>query len=124
MNFLGLDYGIKKIGVALATGPLAEPLATFATSRSMAQIQDLAKAHHIDLIVIGQPDKSLGLEFNKFINSLKVNNLKLKIVDETLSSHDARQSLSHTSPKRRKAEEHAVSATLILQNFLDSQIRA
>ena len=119
MSILGHDYGTAKIGVALATGPLAEPLATFDTKTSIKKIKDLIIKLQIEKIIIGKPDKSLDLEFEKFVNSLKIENLKLKIIDETLSSHDARESLLHTTRKRRRELEHAAAATIILQNWLD-----
>ena len=35
MNYLGIDYGDAKVGVALATGPLAEPLTTVKTEKAI-----------------------------------------------------------------------------------------
>ncbi len=122
MNYLGLDYGQKNIGVALAIGPLAEPLITFSTAKSISLIKALVEKHHIDEIIIGQPDKLLESEFKGFVDQLSILNRPLSIVDETLSSHDARQALLHTSRTRRKNSEHAVAATIILQSFLDYQL--
>ena len=121
MNYLGLDYGQKHIGVALATGPLAEPLTTIPTETALQLIKELVDKHHIDEIIIGQPDQVLKLDFEKFLNSLQISNFKFQIVDETLSSHDARQSLLHTTQKKRRLSEHSASAAVILQNWLDSQ---
>lgn len=111
MNYLGIDYGAVKIGVALATGPLAEPLTTIKTEKALQSIKLLINKHNIDSVVVGDCP-----EF--FLNKLS----DLAIVhqaDETLSSYDARQSLLHTSQKKRRLSEHAVSATIILQNWLD-----
>ena len=129
MNYLGLDYGTKHIGVALATGPLAEPLITIPPSKALKLIAELVKKYDISEIVIGQPDKVLKLEFKKFVNYLlakretrfEIVNCELKIVDETLSSMDARQSLLHTTQKRRRTGEHSAAASIILQNWLDSK---
>ncbi|OGC93001.1 hypothetical protein A3D85_00545 [Candidatus Amesbacteria bacterium RIFCSPHIGHO2_02_FULL_47_9] len=120
MSFLGLDYGIKHIGVAVAAGPLAEPLTTLPASRAFKLINKLVDKRHIDTIIIGRPDKSLKKAFENFINSLEIRNSKLEIVDETLSSYDARVHLQHTTQKRRKQKEHSVSAAIILQSWLDS----
>ena len=70
MIYLGLDYGTAKIGVALATGPLAEPLATFDTKSSIKKIKELIVKLQIEKIIIGKPDKSLSFEFEKFVNLL------------------------------------------------------
>ena len=120
MNYLGLDYGQKHIGVALATGPLAEPLTTIPTQNALQLIKELVDKHHIDEIIIGQPDQVLKLDFEKFLNSLQISNFKFQIVDETLSSHDARQFLLHTSQKKRRLGEHSASAAIILQSWPDS----
>ncbi|MEK7163556.1 MAG: Holliday junction resolvase RuvX [Patescibacteria group bacterium] len=121
MIYLGLDYGTAKIGVALATGPLAEPLATFDTKSSIKKIKELIVKLQIEKIIIGKPDKSLSFEFEKFVNLLNPDLIgsKLKIVDETLSSHDARLALLHTTQTRRKEKEHSVAAAIILQSWLD-----
>lgn len=120
MNYLGLDYGLAKVGVAIATSPLAEPLTTLDTKNAIQIIKELAKKYHIDTIIIGQPDQSLNLEFENFVHSLDIGHWTLVIVDETLSSHEAREKLFHTTQKRRKNLEHQVAATIILQNWLDN----
>ena len=114
MNYLGIDYGAVRTGVALATGPLAEPLATVKTEKALQSIKLLIHKHTIDSIVVGDCPEI----FLDKLSELAV----VHRVDETLSSHDARQSLLHTSQKKRRLSEHAVSATIILQNWLDQNI--
>ena len=112
MSILGLDYGKAKVGVALATGILAEPLTTLNTQTSIQLIRELITKHNVDKIIIGEVSE----EFLAELNGL---GLEVKVVDETLSSHDARESLLHTTRKRRRELEHAAAATIILQNWLD-----
>ncbi len=114
MNILGLDYGAKYIGVALATSPLAEPLTTIPTDRFFAELPALIEKHQVTHIIIGDQTPQ------EFIAQLKTNNQELITIDETLSSHDARQSLLHTTQTRRKENEHSVAAAIILQSWLDS----
>lgn len=113
MNYLGLDYGQKNIGVALATGPLAEPLTTIPTKSALQLIKELIEKHHIETLVIGMHHASMDNTFEQL-------GLPVYYQDETLSSHDARESLFHTTQKRRRAGEHAASAAIILQSWLDS----
>ena len=112
MNYLGLDYGDVQIGVALTTGSLAEPLTTINTAKAIQLIKQLILDHKIDAIVIGDcPEIFLD----------KLSDLTLvHRVDETLSSHDARQSLLHTTQKKRRTNEHTVAAAIILQNWIDT----
>ncbi|MBI2587234.1 pre-16S rRNA-processing nuclease YqgF [Candidatus Amesbacteria bacterium] len=114
MNVLGLDYGQKHIGVALATGPLAEPLTTIPTQNALQLIKELIKKHHIKAIIIGMHDASMH-------DTLMQLGLPVYEVDETLSTQDAVKSLFHTTQKRRQTKEHSVAATLILQFWLDSE---
>jgi len=116
MNYLGLDYGQKHIGIALATGPLAEPLTTIPTENALQLIKELINKYRIQAIIIGTHDES----FQKLLEQLGI---PVYEVDETLSSHDARQSLLHTSQKKRRLSEHAASASIILQSWLDSHPR-
>ena len=53
MNYLGIDYGAVRTGVALATGPLAEPLTTIKTEKALQSIKLSINEHNIDSIVVG-----------------------------------------------------------------------
>lgn len=124
MNYLGIDYGSAKVGLALATGPLAQPLATVPTAQALKIIPQLIEKHSVQKIIIGLPDGTVRSPIQKFANELKnlgFENRDLELVDETLSSHDARQALTHTGQNKRRRLEHAVSAAIILQSWLDSQ---
>lgn len=113
MNYLGIDYGAANVGVALATGSLAEPLTTVKTEKALQSINQLISKHKIDAVVVGDCPES----FLDKLSGLAI----VHQVDETLSSHDARQFLFHTSQKKRRKEEHAAAAAVILQDWLDGQ---
>lgn len=112
MNILGLDYGEKHVGVALAEGPLAAPLTTLSNQSALEQIKNLVAKHKIEKIIVGDCPED-------FLQNLK-NICDVEQVDETLSSHDARISLMHTTQTRRKEKEHAAAAAIILQTWIDS----
>ena len=121
MNYLGIDYGLKQTGLALATGPLAEPLASVDTGKAFEFISRLVEKHSVKAIIIGIPDGPVRSRVQKFVDGLQSLGCQIIVVEETLSSHDARQSLSHTSLTRRQSREHAVAAAIILQSWLDSR---
>jgi putative transcription antitermination factor YqgF len=120
MNYLGVDYGTRHVGIALSTGSLVEPLATVETDKALNTITRFVEEHKIDSIIIGLPDGPIRSEVDQFIHSLKHLELNVVPYDETLSTVDAIQSLLHTTPSRRKTQEHSVSAALILSSYLDS----
>lgn len=123
MNSLGIDFGTKHLGIALATGPLAEPLTTLPTKSAIPAIIKLISDYKIDTIIVGLGDERLSNEVHNFLTQLRTSHpqLSYQVVDETLSSKDARLSLMHTSQTRRKQNEHAVAATLILQSWIDEK---
>lgn len=120
MNYLGLDFGTKHIGVAIATGPLAEPLTTIDTKSVVTALKSLVEKQSIDAIVVGVPDERENPPLKKLISDIAFLNLPIYLVDETLSTKDAQQALMHTTQTRRKQYEHSVAAALILQSYLDS----
>ena len=124
MNYLGIDYGLKKTGLAIADGPLAEPLAIVDTDTVLTYLTHIIEKLGIDELVIGQPEGEIAPQVRKFADEkLTALRLPVHVVDETLSSADARRALLHTTQSRRKAWEHAVAAALILQSWLDSDRR-
>lgn len=114
MNYLGIDYGEAKIGIAIATGPLAEPLTTVKTENALQIIKQLIEKYAVNRVIIGNCS-------SEFLQNLKALGVDILQVDETLTSHDARENLLHTTQTKRRLIEHQVAATLILQNFLDSR---
>lgn len=118
MNYLGIDYGEKQVGVAVAAGPLAQPLVSVPRARATQTIKQLVGEYKVKEIVVGVSDASMHRTVEEFVKQF---GLPVHLVDETLSTHDATQSLLHTTRSRRKNLEHAAAAALILQNWLDFQ---
>ena len=108
MNVLGIYYGERHIGVALAEGSLANPLTTLYTQTAIVQINKLISKWQISKLIIGDCPED-------FLQELKKIDVEVIQVDETLSSHDARQSLLHTTQSKRREKEHVAAAAIILQ---------
>jgi putative Holliday junction resolvase len=123
-NFLGIDYGRKKIGVALATSPLAEPFGVYETAGAFNKIGGLIKQYEISAFVVGESEGDMAIEARSFGEKLAHEfSLPVYFVDETLTTQDVqRKSIeSGMSRKKRKKREDAFAAALILQSYLDSQ---
>lgn len=114
MNYLGIDYGEAYVGLAVAQGPLAQPLTSMETKKALQIIKESIKKYSINGLIIGNAPN----EFLKMLNPL---GLEIIQVDETLSSRDARAMVSHKPKMQRKMAEHSAAAAIILQNFLDSR---
>jgi putative holliday junction resolvase len=122
INYLGIDWGEKRIGLASADSELklALPLGTVP---DLAGVIQALNDEAINIIVIGQPNKMSGQTegltpaYENFIRLLKEQtNLEIKFVDERLTSQEA-DALG--GPKKLRAGRDEIAAAIILQAYLD-----
>ena len=135
MRILGLDYGNKRVGVAVSDslGWTAQPLATLQMhghQELLTEIKEYIKKYDIEKIIVGMPynmDGTMGKRAEitqAFINFLN-NNLELpiQIQDERLTTSQAKNILLEADVSRegRKKVIDKMAASLILQSYLDSK---
>jgi len=128
MKILGIDYGRKKIGLAVSGGKLAEPLKVirYRDIKILSEkLQKIVKENNIEKIVVGVSEEEMGEESKKF--ALAISHQPLAIVetfDETLSTHEAKKlSLeAGISRGKRRGLEDAFAAAVMLQSYLDSYV--
>lgn len=121
INYLGIDWGEKRIGLATADSEvnLALPLKTVA---SLVEVLAVLKEEETNIIVLGDPQKMNGEVANNplwlnFYGQLKERSgLKIELIDERLSSLAA-DALG--GEDKEKAGRDEIAAALILQNYLD-----
>ena len=125
MRILGIDYGKKKIGLALATSKIAEPfmvLRVESFQEGIDRVVDVVEDKEIEKIVIGISEGKMAEETRAFGKRIKEQSEKpIVYQDETLSTQQA-QELSieaGVNRKKRKSLEDAYSAAIILQSYLD-----
>ncbi|MDD2549421.1 MAG: Holliday junction resolvase RuvX [Bacteroidales bacterium] len=133
-RILSLDIGRKRTGVA-ATDPLkiiANGITTVPTGQIFDFITEYQESNDIELIVIGMPkqmnnEPSEAVKYIKpVINRLKklFPNIPLVMVDERFTSKIAHQTMIDGGVKkmdrRNKALVDTISATIILQSYLES----
>ncbi len=130
---LALDYGDRKIGVALSDPMkiIASPLKIIVNSNFktiLVEINDLIKEFNISLILVGIPitmKNTYSQQTNKvieFVDLLKDNlSIEVKTYDERLTSKMAKKILINQGVKtgHNKQEIDKVSAAIFLQNYLD-----
>jgi putative Holliday junction resolvase len=137
LRILGLDYGEKRIGVALCDelGLTAQGLPTLIRKTKKHDLEILAaliKNYNVEKIVIGFP---LRLDGSKGIQCEKVNRYAalldktfcLPVIKwpETLSTKEAEGILINSGVrwKKRKKIVDKLAACIILQNYLDSAVK-
>ena len=142
MRALGIDYGRKRIGLALSdpTGLLARAWKTIASAGLERQVTTLSREidalcsdpDGLSIVVIGLPRRLSG-EPNEQTALVQTVAARLGAVipvpivlqDERLSSHRAEELLARTEKdwRKRKPLLDAAAAAVILQDYLDSRAR-
>jgi putative pre-16S rRNA nuclease len=129
MIHLGIDFGLRHIGLSLAEGPLAAPLTqnSYTDSKKLFRfLISIVQGHQVNALVIGMPEGHLASKVKNFGNKLSsLTNLPVYYQDETLSTVEAQQKLilAHKPQKKRRLD-HQAAATIILQDYLDDQPKA
>lgn len=134
---IGIDFGLKRTGIAV-TDPLriiASALASVETAQALAFLKDYAAQEPVDGFVVGLPVNLDGSPTDAtapaqaFMGRLKAAFPRcwVEAADERLTSRMAAQVL-HGSGKgrmarREKGQVDRISATLILQGWLERQAR-
>ena len=134
MRALGVDFGQRRIGLALSdmSGTLASPWKTVAagpTPRASASLVAALVDDDVDQIVVGVPKRLNGEDTDQtrpareFAEALR-QAARWRVVeqDERLTSHEADQRLAvrERDWRRRKEKLDAAAAAIILQDYLDA----
>ena len=134
-KILSIDYGMKRTGIAItdASKIFATGLDTVATNEIYNFIKELLTKEEIECIVVGKPMnlQNLPTDATKPSDTLakKLGNLypeiKIERVDERFTSKLAKQAMFAGGMKKKDRRDKKmvdkISATIILQSYLDSQ---
>ena len=130
---VGIDYGLKRIGISISDPDkkIATSLTTIPTRSFFSFIDDLMLKYNIDFFVLGDPI-SLNGEKNLISNHINAVIKKIKkkypqvdvnSIDERFTSKIAKQVIRQSGINRKKRRDKnlidKISATIILQDFLD-----
>ncbi|MDC0378761.1 MAG: Holliday junction resolvase RuvX [Flavobacteriaceae bacterium] len=133
-KIVALDFGTKRIGVAMTDdlNIIASGLDTVSNENILSFLKDLTLKNKIDTIVIGKPlqknnqPSDVEAEILKFINILKINFplIKLDRYDERFTSVIAKKVILDSginkTKRRNKSLVDKISATIILQSYLEN----
>jgi len=143
MKYLGIDYGTKRIGLALSNqeGTLAFPKETIINSQNLTQnIVDIVEYEKIEKIVIGKSLDAQGSEnlvqreIKNFIKKLShdLDGIEILEQDERGSSiaasahlygkgNIANEKWSGKDNAKKREHNDANAAAVILQRYLDKE---
>lgn len=133
-RYLGIDYGTKRVGIAISDGLglMARPLEVAARSDVASRVEEIVSTYGVARLIIGLPTalgghegasaegaRSLGEEL------AAATGLEVEYVDEKFTSRMAEETLLDSGMKRRERREAVdkVAAAIILQEYLDNRAR-
>ncbi len=135
MKYLGIDYGTKRIGVAVSDpdGRVAFPHAVVEANRdALSKVAELAAQNQVGAVVIGESRSFSGEanpvqedieQFKKDLTELS--GLPVEYEREFFTSALAARQFEPEEGSRKKNPEHtnldASAAALILQSYLDKR---
>lgn len=128
MKYLGIDYGAAHIGIAIGDDEIhfAVPLETIphtGMENVCHHLSIIAKNEGIEKIIVGVP--TLGQVFGaqrktieEAIVCMRASiQIPIESADESFTTKEAQRLMRDTGQK--DTDEHAIAASLILQNYLD-----
>lgn len=134
-RILAIDYGKKRTGIAVTDvlQIIANGLATVSTPELMDFILKYIEKEPVERIVVGHP-KQMNNEDSEnmkrivpFVNQLKkkLPHIPVEMVDERFTSVLAHQTMLDGGLKKKARQNKAlvdeISATIILQSYLESK---
>ncbi|MBO4999468.1 MAG: Holliday junction resolvase RuvX [Bacteroidaceae bacterium] len=134
-RILAIDYGKKRTGIAVTDvlQIIANGLTTVSTSGLMDFILDYVGKEPVERIVVGYPkqmnneDSENMKRITPFVNQLKkkLPGIPVEFVDERFTSVLAHQAMLDGGLKKKARQNKAlvdeISATIILQSYLESK---
>jgi putative Holliday junction resolvase len=135
-RFLGVDYGERRIGLALSdpTGTIASPAGTLSRRAGKrppwAEIERIVREKEVVGIVVGLPlnlegaETPWSAEIREFAEKLQARTgLSVHLIDERLTSVMAERAVRGSglrkSSREQKERIDETAAAIILQNFLE-----
>lgn len=134
-RILSIDYGKKRTGLAV-TDPLqiiAGGLTTVATHTLFDFLKDYISKESVELIVVGEPKQTNGMPSENlarvmhFVNRWRklYPNVPMRLYDERYTSVLAHQTILDSGLRKKARQKKAlvdeISATIILQSYLESK---
>ena len=121
MKYLGVDYGSKKIGLAISeeSGQMAFPFKVIPNFKALENISKICEEENISKIIFGESKNYTGdhnpihAEVKTITKDLEKAGYEIDLELEVLSTQEA----NRIAPK--DAWSDARAATIILQSYLD-----
>jgi putative pre-16S rRNA nuclease len=129
-KILAIDYGSKRIGLAISHATLADPLVIIDNgpdksdqAQAIDRIKQICEDEGVEQIVVGISENEMAEKTKEFTQQLKgLIKLPIEFFDETLSSQIVRQKLvaAGIKQKKRRGPIDHYAAALILEEWIEA----
>lgn len=134
-RILAIDYGEKRCGIAVTDSlkMIANALQTVDTKELLTFLKNYFQKEAVETVVVGEPKRmsnepsSIAPKIEKFISDFKIlyPEIKVERIDERFTSKMAFQTMIDSCLKKKDRQNKAlvdtISATIILQSYLESK---
>lgn len=122
MNCLSIDYGSKRIGIAISTEGLIEPLTVVKNdSKFLEYLNKVIFEYKIEKVFVGVSEGLFAQKTLEFVEFIKKNiSLPVETVEESVSTIEA-QAIFKANKKHQKDYNNkidAIAAAVILQRVI------
>lgn len=121
MRYLGIDFGLKRIGLAYSEGGFALPLSVISNSRNVTkEIIQAAKDKGVDAFVVGE-SKNYSGEENPIMEEIR-NFSKILETESGLKVYFEPEFMTSAHAEKLQGKHDMIDASaaaLILQSFLE-----
>ena len=124
MNYLGIDYGSKRIGLAVATKGIIEPISAIKNDQYLFDnLKKIITEYQINKIFVGMSEGEFANKTKKFVGELKnMLILTIETTEEAVSTIEADKIFldNHKKKKNYKKSIDSISAAVILRRVINS----
>lgn len=128
MKILSIDYGQKKIGIAIAESKIARPYTVLrydSEEKVLKKIANIIEKFGIEKIIVGLSEGKSAERSKIFAQRLfTITQTPFEYVDETLSTQKAQELSIEAGIKRskRKRLEDSYAAAVMLQLYIENNV--
>ena len=124
MNYLAIDYGSKRVGLAIATEGIIEPILPIKNDTHLFDnLNKIIIDYQIEKIFVGISEGEFALQTKKFVNRLEsMVRLSVETTEEAVSTIEAEKIFltNHKKKKNYKKNIDSISAAVILRRVINS----
>lgn len=123
MSILAVDFGTKRIGLAISQGFLAQPLTVLPNNqKTFSNLKKICQKFEVEKIIVGLPEGRLVEKILDFAQKCQeLLKVEIEFESEVLTTKKAGKFLieSGAPAKKRRQIIDAATAAVILQDYLE-----